>query len=105
MTFTHIATNTTPADGRAQGTLRNCVEHIEYLREEKAALAGIIRKVYAEAQLSGFDAKAVRQIVRIRELPAHERQDYEDMLTTFMRAHGMPQRLIDEALAVSRSTV
>ena len=39
------------------------------LREEKAALAEGIREVYSKAQSSGFDAKAVRQIIRIRELP------------------------------------
>ena len=108
MNFTHAVIDTVPTDNLqtpAQGVLRAYVEHIERLREEKAALAEGIREVYSKAQSSGFDAKAVRQIIRIRELPSHERQEYQDMLTTYMHAHGMAQQQIAAALAVSRSTV
>jgi uncharacterized protein (UPF0335 family) len=106
MSFPHVAANAAPTDNpqpSAQGVLRAYVEHIERLKEKKAALAGDIRKIYAEAQSSGFDAKAVRQIIRIRYLPGHERQEYQDMLATYMHARGITQRKIDEALAVSRS--
>jgi uncharacterized protein (UPF0335 family) len=108
MSYTHAVIDTAPTDKLqlpAQGALRAYVEHIERLREEKAALAGDIRKVYAEAQSSGFDAKAVRQIIRIRELPGHERQEYQDMLATYMHRASMTQQQITEALAVSRATV
>ncbi len=108
MSFPYVAANTALKDNphnHAQGSLYAYVERIERLREEKAALAEDIRKVYVEAQSSGFDAKAVRQIIRIRELPGHERQEYQDMLTTFMRSHGMTQSQIAEALTVTRSTV
>jgi uncharacterized protein (UPF0335 family) len=107
MSFKHVVADTTPVNlhNHTQGALRAYVERIERLREEKTALVEDIREVYAEAQSSGFDAKAVRQIIRIRELPGDERHEYEDMLANFMRAHGMTQQQIAEALAVSRATV
>lgn len=103
MSFIQIAADTAPTDNLqtpAQGVLRAYVEHIERLREEKAALAEGIREVYCKAQSSGFDAKAVRQIIRIRELPGHERQEYQDMLAIYMHRAGMAQQQIAEALAV-----
>ncbi|MEJ2117871.1 MAG: DUF2312 domain-containing protein [Alphaproteobacteria bacterium] len=73
----------------AQGALRSFVERIERLEEEKAALAEDIREVYAEAKSSGFDGKALREIIRIRKLADHERQEREGLLATYMHALGM----------------
>ncbi|MEJ2229216.1 MAG: DUF2312 domain-containing protein [Alphaproteobacteria bacterium] len=74
---------------KAQGALRAFVERIERLEEEKAALAEDIREVYAEAKSSGFDNKTLREIIRIRKLPDHERQEREGLLATYMHALDM----------------
>ena len=47
--------------------LKAFVERIERLEEEKAALAGDIRDVYTEAKGTGFDAKIMRQVIRLRK--------------------------------------
>ena len=47
----------------AQKQLRQLVEQIERLEEEKKALAGDIRDKYLEAKAVGFDVKALRKIV------------------------------------------
>jgi uncharacterized protein (UPF0335 family) len=73
----------------AKDHLRAFVERIERLEEEKAALAEDIREVYAEAKSSGFDTKALREIVRLRKLAEHERQEREGLLATYMHALGM----------------
>lgn len=59
----------TTLQASAQNQLRQFVEQIERLEEEKKAIAGDIRDKYAEAKALGFDIKALRQIVRLRKNP------------------------------------
>jgi uncharacterized protein (UPF0335 family) len=51
----------------AKDQLRAFVARIERLEEEKAALAADLREVYAEAKGNGFDVKALRAVIRIRQ--------------------------------------
>ncbi len=69
--------------------LKSFIERVERLEEEKAALAGDIREVYAEAKSAGFDVKVLRQIVRLRKLDKADRQQQEALLETYMRALDM----------------
>jgi uncharacterized protein (UPF0335 family) len=82
--------------GFAREQLRALVERIERLEEEKAALAGDIREVYAEAKGHGFDVKTLRQVIRMRKLELAERQEQEAMLDLYLHALGM----VPEALPV-----
>ena len=49
-----------------QQQLRQFIEQIERLEEEKKATAGDIRDKYAEAKALGFDPKVMRKIVSLR---------------------------------------
>ncbi len=69
--------------------LRVFIERIERLEEEKAALAADIREVYAEAKGDGFDAKTMRQVVRLRKLESAERQEQEALLDLYQAALGL----------------
>ena len=69
--------------------LKSFVERIERLEEEKAALAGDIREVYAEAKSVGFDTKVLRQVIRLRKQDLNERQEQEAILATYLHALGM----------------
>jgi uncharacterized protein (UPF0335 family) len=73
----------------AKDQLRSFVERIERLEEEKAALAGDIRELFAQAKSSGFDTKALRTVIRLRKQDASERRDQEAVLATYMHALGM----------------
>lgn len=75
--------------GVAGSQLRSYIERIERLEEEKAALAADIREVYAEAKGNGFDAKTMRQIVRLRKLDNADRQEQETLLEVYKSALGM----------------
>ncbi|MGI5843755.1 MAG: DUF2312 domain-containing protein [Candidatus Xenobium sp.] len=79
--------------------LMNYVERIETLEEEKAALAGDLKEVYAEAKLEGFDPKVLRQVVRLRKLEEQERQEQESLLHMYMQALGMYGSAPPEAMA------
>jgi uncharacterized protein (UPF0335 family) len=73
----------------AQKQLRQFVEQIERLEEEKKQLASDIRDKYLEAKAVGFDVKALRQIVRLRKKSQEERQEEESVLEVYMHALGM----------------
>ncbi len=70
----------------AADRLRTFVERIERLEEEKAAITADIREVYAEAKGTGFNAKILRQIVRLRRLDQADRREQEAMLEIYKRA-------------------
>ena len=73
----------------AQGQIRSIVERIERLEEEKKAIAGDIKEVYAEAKANGFDTKTLRKVVTLRKKDAAEREEEEAMLALYMNALGM----------------
>jgi uncharacterized protein (UPF0335 family) len=75
--------------GVAADELRQFIERIERLEEEKAGIASDIKDVFAELKGRGFDAKAVRQIVRLRKQDHSERQEQEAILELYMQALGM----------------
>ena len=75
--------------GVAGDRLRSFIERIERLEEEKAALQGDIKEIFAEAKGNGFDVKAIRQIIRIRKQDDHERKEQEAVLETYLHALGM----------------
>jgi len=77
------------AAGVARDQLKSVVERIEKLEEEKAAIAGDIKEVYAEAKANGFDTKTLRQVVRLRKQDTAERQEQEALLDLYLHALGM----------------
>ena len=79
----------TTLQASAQNQLRQMVESIERLEEEKKALAADIRDKYLEAKGLGFDVKALRQIIRLRKKSQTERQEEEGILEVYMHALGM----------------
>ena len=73
----------------AQNQLRQLVEQIERLEEEKKALADDIRDKFTEAKSLGFDIKVLRQVIRLRKKSQNERQEEETLLEVYMHALGM----------------
>jgi len=77
------------AGGIAADRLKSFVERIERLEEEKAGITGDIADVYAEAKGTGFDAKIIRQIIRLRKLERDDRREQEELLDLYKQALGM----------------
>lgn len=75
--------------GAAQAQLRQLVEQIERLEQEKKALADDIRDKYLEAKGVGFDVKALRKIIQLRKRSKTEREEEESILEVYMHALGM----------------
>ncbi|ALC13814.1 DUF2312 domain-containing protein [Sphingopyxis sp. 113P3] len=73
--------------------LRLFIERIERLDEERKGISEDIRDVYNEAKSQGYDAKIMRQVIRLRKMPTHDRQEMEAVLETYLSALGMQLRL------------
>ncbi|MBL4892514.1 MAG: DUF2312 domain-containing protein [Rhizobiaceae bacterium] len=73
----------------AREQLKSVVERIERLEEEKKAIADDIRDVYAEAKANGFDAKVLREVVKIRKLDSTEREEHDAVRDLYLQALGM----------------
>ena len=75
--------------GVAGDRLKSFIERIERLEEEKTALAADIREVFAEAKGEGFDAKVMRQVVRLRKMDSADREEQEAVLELYKQALGL----------------
>jgi uncharacterized protein (UPF0335 family) len=82
--------------GSAQKQLKQIVEQIERLEEEKKALSADVRDKYLEAKGLGFDVKVLRQVVRLRKKSQVERQEEQTVLEVYLHALGM----LDGAAAI-----
>lgn len=69
--------------------LRLLIERIERLEEEKQGIADDIKDVYGEAKATGFDAKIMKQIIRLRKMEKHHRDEEESLLQVYRSALGM----------------
>ncbi|MBS1055153.1 DUF2312 domain-containing protein [Gluconobacter kondonii] len=77
------------AGGIAADRLRSIIERVERLEEERKALSGDIRDIFAEARSAGFDVKVVRTIIRLRKQEPAEIEAQETLLQIYRRALGM----------------
>lgn len=76
--------------GIAGDKLLSFLERIERLQEERKALNGDIREVFAEAKGNGFDPKIMRQALRIRAMDKDDYDEEQSLLEVYLRAIGMP---------------
>ena len=75
--------------GIATERLRSIVDRIERLNAEKKALAEDIKDIFAEAKSAGFDAKALRRIIRERTWEPAELEEHETIVDLYRSALGM----------------
>ena len=69
--------------------LKNFVERIEKLEEERQALGGDLRDIYSEAKGVGYDVKTMRKIISLRKMDAADRDEQETLLDVYKHALGM----------------
>ena len=62
------------------------VERIERLEEEKKHIASDISDIYKESKGRGYDAAALKEIIRSRREDPSKREARESMVDVYMRA-------------------
>ena len=78
-----------PGHNSSDDHLRLFIERVERLEEEKKGIADDIRDVYLESKSQGYDPKIMRQIVRLRKMETHDRQEMEAQLECYKAALGL----------------
>lgn len=57
--------------------LQQYVDRIEQLNGEMDAIRADIREVFANAKAEGFSAKAIREVIKLKNMPAADRAELE----------------------------
>jgi uncharacterized protein (UPF0335 family) len=78
-----------PARRFAKDQLKAFVERAERLNEERRELSNDLRDLYAEAKANGYDVKALKTVIRLREQDVNERREEAAILETYLHALGM----------------
>ena len=73
----------------ADDRLRLLIERIERLEEEKKGIGDDIKDVYLEGKATGYDAKIMKMIIRIRKMKPDDRREAETLLSVYAAALGM----------------
>lgn len=73
----------------AADQLRAIIERVERVEEEMEGPRLDRKEIYNEAKSNGFDAKAIRKIVRIRKMDRAKRQEEEAILDMYLTALGI----------------
>lgn len=68
--------------------LKSFVERVERLSEEKKSIADDLRDVYAEAKSNGFDPKALRAVVKLRQWEKEALEAFETNVEMYRHALG-----------------
>lgn len=69
--------------------LEQYINKLERLEEDKIAVMQDIKDVIADAKSNGFDAKAIKQILKIRKLDKDDLEQQEAMLELYRSVLGM----------------
>lgn len=72
-----------------QNQLRQHIEVLERLEEQKREIADEIKERFALAKGQGFDVKIMRQVLRMRKKSQTERQEEDAVLTAYLHGLGM----------------
>ena len=75
--------------GVAGDRLKGFIERLETLEEEKQGVMDQIKDVFAEAKGEGFDTRTMRQLMRLRKMKPHDREELEELLELYKSAVGM----------------
>ncbi len=80
--------STTHLNEATKEKLRQTIERIERLEEEKKEVAEQIKDVLAEAKALGFDTKVLRQVIRLRKIDRATREEQDMILDVYLQAIG-----------------
>ena len=69
--------------------LKNFIERIERLSEEKNNINFDIKEVFFEAKSMGYDPTIMRKILALRKMDIDERLEQEALLNTYRNALGI----------------
>lgn len=76
-------------DNNTAEKLKQYMERLVRLEQDKQDIATDIKELYAEAKNFGFDTKAMRKILSIMKKDRNKQAEEEAILETYLAALGM----------------
>lgn len=78
--------------------LKQYIEKIETLEEEKARIQEDMSDIFGEAKSDGFDVKVMKRVLKLRKMKKEDRETEDYLIDTYMMALGMipPSEAEDE---------
>ena len=73
----------------AAGRLKDFLERIENLEDDKANIQGDLKEVYLELKGEGFDVTVMRKIVALRKQDRAKRLEKQSLLELYVHAMGL----------------
>ncbi|UWQ21141.1 DUF2312 domain-containing protein [Jannaschia sp. W003] len=77
------------AYGVTADELKQFIERVERLEQEKTDIAEAIKEVYAEAKGRGYDTKVMRKVISLRKREPDDIAEEEAILDMYKEALGM----------------
>lgn len=71
--------------------LEQYIEKIERLEEEKRDLTADINSVYNDVKAAGFDAKVVREVIKLRKMTKPDRAEREFLRDEYKKLLGIEE--------------
>lgn len=69
--------------------LKQIVENIEHLEDQKQEITDQISAIYKEATSLGFDAKIIKKIISMRKKDINKLREEEDLIEAYKQSLGM----------------
>ena len=69
--------------------LKQLVERIERLEEDKKAVSDDIKEVFSEAKSNGYDINILRKVIALRKLDLATVKETDSLLAVYCHALGM----------------
>ena len=71
------------------GELRQFIEQWEHLEAEKKDIAEEQKEVMSDAKGRGYDAKAIREVIRLRKMKPDDRAEFDAIVDMYRTAAGV----------------
>lgn len=69
--------------------LQQYIDRIEKLTEEANNIKADIRQVYSDARSSGFDTKAIREVIKLKKMNPADRQEFNFLREEYSKLLNM----------------
>jgi uncharacterized protein (UPF0335 family) len=67
-----------------QQVLRDTIERLEKIEEEKGELTEMQKRLLIDAKLAGFDTKAIRRVLQLRKMDPQKREEHRSLVDLYM---------------------
>jgi len=72
-----------PIGDNTKKALKDYIERVERLEEEKKDIAEDIKEIFAEAKGVGFDASIMRTVIKRRKMEREERHELDSLVAVY----------------------